>query len=84
MIFFEAMDYNREEGAGKRTLDQHKALPEYEPLQQNFVSIQPALATKYNAWGLPQPQPQPPPLQQQQQVASYDVALPDASDDDSI
>jgi hypothetical protein len=78
------MDYNRDEGAGKRTLDQHKALPEYEPLRQNFVSITPALATKYNAWGLPQqpqPQPQPQPQLQQPNAPSQDVPM---SDDDSI
>jgi hypothetical protein len=76
MVFLEAMDYSRDEGVGKRTLDQFKAVGKNEPLKQNFVPLD--LATKYNVWGLPQQQ------QQQSNAASYDVPLPDKEDDDSI
>jgi hypothetical protein len=76
MVFFEAMDYSHDEGVGKRTLDQFKAVGKSEPLEQNFCKVPSDLATKYNAWGLPQ--------QQQSNAASYDIPLPDKEDDDSI
>jgi hypothetical protein len=76
-VFFEAMDYNREEGIGKRTLDASNAVGEYEPLKQNFIPL--ALAANFNAWGLPQHQ------HLQQQAPPQNVSLPpDGSDDESI
>jgi hypothetical protein len=74
------MDHNREEGTGKRTLDDSNAVREYEPLKQNFI-LQ-ALAKKFNAWGLPLQQHLE---QHQQQAPPQKVSLPpDGSDDESI
>jgi hypothetical protein len=80
-VYNESMDFDREEGVGKRTLEQRQTKEKnrvFEPLKQNFIPVnfESSLASKYDAWGLQQPA-------EQVEFLSQDVRLPD-DDGDSI